>query len=288
MKRASLFVLAALVLCGSLVFGVAPFRGGKAADPKIIKDLSYYDGKDRHKIKHSLDLYLPPSGDKFPVVLFIHGGAWLRGGKDGHLGVYTMLGRVLAREGIGVAVANYRLSPEVKHPEHARDVARAVAWVHGNIAKHGGDPQNLFLSGHSAGGHLVSLVTTDEAYLKEHNLTSKAIRGVVPISGVYYIPDRIFPQVFGPDGENRKKASPATHVRRQLPPFLILYADNDLPGCDKDPSEKFCRALQELDVNARTLEIASSDHYRIILSAAMADTRVSNAIRDFVRDHAKN
>jgi acetyl esterase/lipase len=255
----------------------------KTYEVKAVKDLVYFDGEGQHKIKHKLDLYLPSGLKDFPVMLFVHGGAWRSGDKDFAFGIYGSLAKVYARQGIGVAVTNYRLSPEVKHPEHIKDVARAFAWLHKNVAKHGGKADQLFVCGHSAGGHLVALLTTDATYLKEHKLTTKDIKGVIPISGVYTIPEKIFPQVFGTDSQVRKKASPITHARKEVPPFLILYADRDLPGCGKAPSELFCKALKDKGALAKTLEVKSSDHYRIIVSAASTGSTVSNAILDFIR-----
>jgi acetyl esterase/lipase len=254
---------------------------------KTVKDVVYYDGAGQDKVKHKLDLYLPSGLKDFPVMLFVHGGAWLHGDKDFGFGFYGSLAKVYAKQGVGVAVTNYRLSPGVKHPEHAKDVARAFAWLHKNAGKHGGDARKLFLCGHSAGGHLVALLTADESYLKEHKLTAKAIKGVIPISGVYTVPEKLFPQVFGTDKELRKKASPITHARKDLPPFLILYADKDFPGCGNVPSEKFCKALKDKGTTARTMEVKGSDHYRIIISAATSGSVVSNALLDFIRTRTR-
>src|SRR5262249_32979718 len=142
----------------------------------------------------------------------------------------------------------------------------------------------IFVCGHSAGGHLVSLLTTDETYLKEHGLTTKAIRGTIPISGVYNIPDRFMPRVFGDAG---KKASPLGHVRADLPPFFILYADRDMGLCGKEPSEAFCKALLGKKIEARTLEVKKSSHVKIIISAASADNEVFAAILKFIRAHSR-
>jgi acetyl esterase/lipase len=267
---------AVLVLAGL----AAPSRAEpKTWTVKAIKDVAYYDGPDQDRVKHKLDLYLPDGARDFSVLFFVHGGAWVHGDKN-FLGVYARLARNYARQGIGVVVTNYRLSPAVKHPEHIKDVARAFAWTHKNIARHGGKPDRLFVCGHSAGAHLVSLLSTDETYLKAHGLSTKAIRGVIPISGVYSIPDRFLPHVFGTEG---RKASPLTHVKKGLPPFLILYADKDLIGCDKGPSEAFRKALVSKKTKARTLEIKDSNHFKIILSAGTADSEVATAIVEFIR-----
>ncbi len=251
---------------------------------KTVKDVGYYEGADQHKVKHKLDLYLPEGLNDFPVLFFVHGGAWVHGDKDFLFGVYSRLARNYARQGIGVVVTNYRLSPDVQHPEHIKDVARAFAWTYKHIAKYGGKAERIFACGHSAGGHLVSLLATDKSYLEALGLTTAAIRGVIPISGVYSIPEKFLPKVFGTSG---KKASPLAHVRKELPPFLILYADRDLIGCDKAPSEAFCKALRGKKVAAQTLEVKDSNHFKIILSATRADTVVTKALVQFVRTHSE-
>jgi acetyl esterase/lipase len=272
---------------GSTLFAAAPpsQAKGDAANKKTvktIKDVYYYTGDDQDKIKHRLDLYLPTKVKDFPVVLFVHGGAWLHGDKT-FMGFYPILGRTLAKHGIGCVVTNYRLSPKIKHPEHVKDVARAFAWVYKNIGRYGGKADQVFLCGHSAGGHLVSLLATDETYLKAVGLTTKAIRGVLPISGVYILPDGFLRIVFGNKPNVYKDASPIEHVKKGLPPFLIFYADKDLRGCDKSPSEKFCKTLKDKGNDASTVEVKDSNHYKIIMSAAFPDHTVSKAIIGFVQ-----
>jgi acetyl esterase/lipase len=251
---------------------------------KTIKDLDYYDGPDKDKAKHKLDLYLPEGGKDFPVLLFVHGGAWMFGDRGDFFGLlYGGLAKVYAKQGIGVAVISYRLSPGVTHPEHIKDVARAFAWTHKNIGKYGGKADRIVVAGHSAGAHLVSLLATDSRYLADHKLTTKAIRAVIPISGVYSVPNGFLKKIFGSEEGAQKKASPLTYVKKGLPPFLILFADRDLPGCSKKPSEAFCKALVASGTNARTLEIKESNHYNILFDAGRTGTKVSTAIVEFIR-----
>jgi acetyl esterase/lipase len=251
-----------------------------------VKDVEYYKGEDAHKTKHKLDLYLPKGQKDFPVLFFVHGGAWRTGDKN-TFGIYSSLGKFYARRGIGVVVTNYRLSPAVQHPEHIKDVARAFAWTYKNIAKHGGRPDQIFICGHSAGGHLVSLLVTNTSYLEAEGVKANVIHGVIPISGVYRIPGRGMENVFGKDEKMHKDASPIEHVRDGLPPFLILYADKDLGPCGRVPSEAFCRALKGKDCKAQTREIKESDHIRIIMSTAKANDPVSSAILEFIQANTK-
>ncbi len=288
-----------LVLCVVLVGLAAGCGRGRAADRPASStpektyegesrlDLPYYDGPDADPVRHRLDLYLPKGHKDFPVVLFVHGGAWTIGAKSGGpFDAHAALGRMFARHGIGAAVTNYRLSPKVMHPEHVKDVARAFAWVHKHVAEYGGRPDQLFVCGHSAGGHLVSLLATDESYLKAEGLSGKDIKGVMPVSGVYVVAaDGLFTEVFGKDPAARKQAWPLTHVRAGCPPFLIVYADHDFPFIDLG-SEVFCKALRDKKVPAETLKLAKRNHLDIIGNASHDDDPLAVALRGFIRKHA--
>ncbi len=182
-----------------ILLGVPWVKAAAPARPVIgptayreVLDVRYAPGAGA---RHTLDVFVPqPGGRKRPVVLFVHGGTWMVGDKN-HFGVYRGVGRFLASNGVVAVVPNYRLSPRVKHPEHVKDVARAFAWCRRNAARYGGDPDCIFLAGHSAGGHLVALLATDESYLKDPSLglddgARKAIKGVIGLSGVYRVPGR--------------------------------------------------------------------------------------------------
>src|SRR5207253_2153822 len=108
-------------------------------------------GKDPRQV---LDVFQPEGATGCPVVLFVHGGAWIFGDKD-LFGMYRGVGQYLARHGVTAVLMNYRLSPVVQHPEHIKDVARAFAWTRRHIKDYGGNPDAIFLAGHSAGAHLV-------------------------------------------------------------------------------------------------------------------------------------
>jgi dipeptidyl aminopeptidase/acylaminoacyl peptidase len=244
------------------------------------KNLAYYDGKDADPVKHKLDLYLPKGHKGFPVVFFVHGGGWMSGDKA----IYGKLADVLCANGIGVVVTNYRLTPKVQHPGHIQDVAKAFAWTCRNIDKYGGRADEVFVMGHSAGGHLTALLATDESYLKAENLSMGSIRGAIPISGVYRIGGKGFTRIFGDDPEGLKKASPITHVNGNHPPFLILYADKDFKTCDV-MSQAMFHALEKHKVESALLEIKDRDHISIIRGIANEDDPATQAILKFVAKH---
>jgi len=228
-------------------------------DVRAIRDMDYCDGKDADRHKHRLDLYLPRRAEKFPVVFFIHGGAWTTGDRK----LYGPLGRAIARHGIGAVVISYRLSPGVQHPEHIRDVAAAFAWTHRHISEYGGSPDQIFVAGQSAGGHLAALLGTDVTYLQEHGLSLKDVRGVIPISGIYRFPPGRYRMLLGPGRNAAANASPITHVSGDEPPFLILYADSDLPPC-KPMSHDLHQALKNKQVAAECEAVEDRNHLTII------------------------
>ena len=101
-----------------------------AYEVEVMRNIAYRDDKDADPTRHKLDIFLPKGQSEFPVFFFVHGGGWHSGNKE----MYAPLGQLFARNGIGAVIINYRLAPQAKFPAHVEDVAKAFAWVHGNIA----------------------------------------------------------------------------------------------------------------------------------------------------------
>jgi acetyl esterase/lipase len=261
--------------------GSKPYKIAGDYQVETITDIAYYDGKDADPVRHKLDLYLPRGVKDFPVLMFVHGGYWKSGRKD----EYRPLGELYARNGIGTVIINYRLSPKVKHPAHIQDVARAFAWTHKSIAKYGGDAKNFFVCGHSAGGHLVSLLSTNETYLKAENLALSDIKGTIPLSGVFIImPNLTFDNIFTSDKEVVRSASPIEHVKGNHPPCLMIYADKDFLTLDV-MAEQMCKKLKEAKCEANTLKVADRTHISIITSMVRIEDPANQAILEFLAKH---
>ncbi len=248
-------------------------KSGGTFDVEVVRDITYYDGKDADTNKHKLDLYLPKWQTDFPVLFFVHGGAWTVGSRWEH----GMAGRLFAKNGVGVVLISYRLSPQVQHPGHIQDVARAFAWTHKNIGKYGGRADEIFVSGQSAGGHLAALLATNEEYLKGEQLSLKDIKGVIPISGVYSFRPGELEWVIGKGKDAAESASPLKHVSGKEPPFLIIYAEKEFHRIDKMSKDLFA-ALQKENVQAECVEIKDRNHislmFWLMLSEADPGTQV--------------
>src|SRR5262245_42677267 len=138
------------------------------AEVKVLKDVKYVESSSDPM--HQLDIYIPDGKPSSPVMFWVHGGGLTgddRGSNDN-----APVGLRFAREGYVTVVISYRLSPQVTHPAHIEDVAKAFAWTVRNIAKHGGDPSKIIVAGHSAGAYLIGLLGYDRRYLQRENLTS--------------------------------------------------------------------------------------------------------------------
>jgi acetyl esterase/lipase len=279
-------VLHALVVIALIGVSVGFSQPSLPYSFQVYTDIAYYDGPDAHPLKHRLDLFVPNGLPNAPVLVFVHGGGWSSGDKS----LYGFVGRTFAQQGFVTAVINYRLSPAVQHPAHIEDVARAFAWVYRNISQYGGNPEKIFVMGHSAGGHLVALLALDEKYLQAHGLTLSAIKGAIPISGVYDVtieprgPFNVYQIVFGTDPQQRRDASPIAHVGPNKPPFLIMYAQFDFPGFDAQ-ARQLLSLLREHENEATLVEIPGRDHVTIIATIGGPNDPTTEEILKFLRGH---
>lgn len=250
---------------------------------KMHPHIRYYSGKGAVFHMHRLDVYQPKGIKDAPVILFVHGGGWNTGDKM----LDFKLGHSLARYGFVTVVINYRLSPWFRHPAHVRDVARAFDWVKKNIESYGGNPKDVFLCGHSAGGHLISLLALNPKYLDEVGRSNNEIRGVIPVSGVYRVVEigHLFPQVFDQDQRTLRDASPELHVGESQPSFLIIYADNDLPWLGQQ-AEALAGKLREKGTPVRVLKVGFRMHHLIAWKIGDWDDPATRAILDFIHTYS--
>lgn len=197
---------------------------------KTLTDLTYKSGDKLTSYEQErckLDLYLPEGKKGFPTLVWFHGGGLTAGAKNNKETVAVV--RAYAASGVAVASVNYRLSPKATYPAYVEDAAAAFAWVHSHIAAQGGDPSRLFVGGHSAGGYLTLMIGLDPRYLRAHGLELSAIAGLIPVSGqtmTHYTVRK--ERDIGRFTITADEAAPVFHVRKETPPMLVLYADNDM------------------------------------------------------------
>jgi acetyl esterase/lipase len=254
----------------------------------MIKMNISYKISERFEKKYLLDLYYEDNLQARPVVIYVHGGAWSQGDKA----LFRHLGEALKDMGMVGVIINYRLSPDVIHPAHVEDCASAFAWVYNNIKEYGGNPENIFICGHSAGAHLASLLALDSNYLSKHNLSPLNITGIIALAGVFRLYKKqgeplppffseIFSSAFGDDEKTRLEASPIKHVNKNAPGFLILFGEKENRFM-KGQSIHFFEELMDKGVNAEIRELSGLDHVSIITEIWNKDSVTAEIIENFV------
>jgi acetyl esterase/lipase len=254
----------------------------------------------------TLDIYTKTdSTPNVPVIIYVHGGAWMSGGS----GCSTEVCEIMIKYGYLLVAPTYSLSSNVyhgmtyqliftcllpmlhacaifdipniiialivcvlcvsgvmliyesnktitkTHPCHVNDVLDAIHWVHTNIKAYGGDPSNVFLLGHSSGGHLVTLAS---------HMTTVPIRGVIGLSGVYSpsrLTDPFLRNVYSKIFHNDERAFPIEHVSHTTSPHLLINAATDM-GLEKHTSD-YISKLNTFNIEASSLIISGTNHFSI-------------------------
>ena len=191
---------------------------------KITMDASF--GSDP---KQKLDIYQPEGKSGVPIVVFVHGGGFVGGDKNGNEEIYRNVLLYFARNGMLGINANYRLAPAHPWPAGAQDVGGAVAWIKSNAARHGGDPNRIFLIGHSAGATHVAAYVFDQSL---QPAGGHGVAGVVLLSGDYRLTRENTrapgaKAYFGDDPGQFAPRSPISHVSGSSVPVFIVIAEYD-------------------------------------------------------------
>jgi acetyl esterase/lipase len=211
---------------------------------KRVRNVDYWgDGNYRHKMDILTRRSVIPKGS--PVLVYIHGGAWIMGDKR-QQGIPMI--HELARRGWVCVAINYRLSPRATWPAHIVDCKRAVAWVRQHIAEHGGDPGFIAVSGGSAGGHLSSLLAltpNQPEWQPGFEELDTSVDACLPSYGVYDM--TVDPELSGAYGpglldllerrvmktkqsdnpQQYEEASPDHRVTASAPPMFVMHGVND-------------------------------------------------------------
>lgn len=224
----------ATLLLAPLALLVPTFAADSA--PRLTRDVPYATPAHERQL---LDIYAPASARGLPVVFWLHGGGWAAGSKAD----VQQKPAAFVNRGFVFVAPNYRLLPGVDMGTLTRDVAKALGWVHQNIAAHGGDPQRIFVMGHSAGAQLAALLCTDDRLLRAEGVPFSVLKGCVPVDGdTFDLPAMIAtgelrrtlhgqpePKAghrvkFGTPDQHRD-FSAVSHVapNKGIPPFLIFH-----------------------------------------------------------------
>ncbi|MCX6217004.1 alpha/beta hydrolase [Spirosoma sp.] len=231
-----------------------------AARPsRRIKNIPYVstNASETDAERHLLDVYTPrktTSAGRMPVVMFIHGGSWNSGSKN----LYAFIGRRLAKQGVVAVIINYRLSPAVLVPAMADDCAEAVRWTTQHIAEYGGDPDRIFVMGHSAGAGLAALLATDSRLFTKLGIAKNPVKGAILddpagldmldyLTKLEYPNDEQYLIPYGKDPAVWRSVSPMYFVSDATPPMLLYTGGRTYPSITSS-SQRFLERLKEHNV----------------------------------------
>jgi acetyl esterase/lipase len=254
------------------------------ADAEVVRDLAY--GAHPRQV---VDVYRPAGGSGLPVVLFVHGGAFVRGEKDSTPEIYANVCHYFARHGHVAINVEYRLATDAPYPGGAQDIAASVAWARANAARFGGDPARMFVIGHSAGGTHVASYAFDPALGGDLS----GVRGLILISARLRAdvhPDNPNAQAvrayFGDDASLYDARSPVTHAGSSAVPMQIAVAEFENPWLDVYGAELAHRVGAARGRAPEYLWMPAHNHISIIAHINTEEDVLGAAMRRFVARHA--
>jgi acetyl esterase/lipase len=265
----------------------AAFRPLLKAAPRdgvtVTRNLAY--GEDARQI---LDVYQPIWRAGTPVVVFIHGGAYVRGDKDAYGEMYGNVATWFARQGVLAINATYRLAPAARWPSGADDVRGMVKWAQESAAKFGGDGRRIYLIGHSAGATHVASYVFDKGL---QPADGPGVAGAVLISGRYrldYDPadpnGRNMQAYFGADAATYPARSPISHIRdgARVPVFTVV-TEYDNPGLDVTGAELFAALCARDGACPRFRRLEKHNHLSEVFAFNTVDDALGREILEFMR-----
>lgn len=248
---------------------------------ELAKDLQGHEAQYGEDPYQSIVVF-PAEKPSGKVLLYFHGGGWTNGYKEW----MAFMAPALNKLGITFASAGYRLAPQHPFPAGLDDCAAALAWLAGNVAQFGGDPGQIFVGGHSAGGHYASLLSVNES--KRANPEQAAlIRGCAPVSGVYYFGDdsgmAVRPRFLGaPELGNDAFASPILQLDDRACPFLVSYGENDFPHLIRQAKDMVAK-LEQKGLRVQTLVLPGCNHFTASYAAGEVDGIWPNTLNDWMQ-----
>jgi len=228
----------------------------------IENNIAYYDAAalaradDYQKQQSKLDVYYPKGAKAFTTVVWFHGGS-LTGG--------SRYFPNLKDQGIALVAASYRLAPKAQAPAYLEDSAAAVSWVLKNIGRYGGDPKKVFISGHSAGAYLATMIAMDPKWLDAHRLSNKSLAGVIAVSGQMTTHFTVKKQR-GDTGPDLRpivdEYAPLYHAANEFPPICLIVGGRDIEFKSRvEENELMAVTLRNLGhKNVEFYEMAGLDH----------------------------
>lgn len=250
---------------------------------EVTRDLAY----GPHE-RHRLDLFARPGTADAPVLVYLHGGGFVRGDKSsgGAQPFYENVGDFAARNGmIGVTIT-YRLAPDHPWPAGPEDLATLIGWLRANIAQHGGDPARIFLSGSSAGAVHVASYVAQERF---HTVPGSGVAGAILLSCVYDVAtahaNPFHKAYYGEDSAAYSAASSLEGLIATEVPLLMTVSEQDIDDFQKQAADLVARWKAARGDYAPMLYLTGHNHLSPALSLGTSETALGQEILDFIAAH---
>ncbi|MBU3005282.1 alpha/beta hydrolase fold domain-containing protein [Paraglaciecola arctica] len=267
------------VCCCTALFIVEDVLAAKPIQAK--QNIDYVPSVDYSDNRDKLDVYLPKVRDNNPVLVHFHGGGLTFGSKEKGSKAFA---ETFAQLGLCVVAPNYRLAPEHLFPAQMLDAVKAIKWAVQHMQSYGCDTSNIVISGHSAGAYLAALLAVDEQWLSKLANLRGNIQGVVAISPLLELSNlnkTHLEQVWGTDKHIYRSASVTSHIEQNKLPMLLMYADNDHPGMDKE-IQQFAQAMFINHNHVQVIEAMNRDHKSIINQLLKKDDVVKSSVMGWI------
>ena len=243
-----------------LLFVVNAIIANAQQQYKTDKNSHYYDENSNNQDAYinsqcTLDIYFPENQKDFATIIWFHGGGLTKGEKK--------IPKALMNKGFAVVGVEYRLSPKVSAPSYIEDAAAAVSWVFKNIEKYGGNKKLIFISGHSAGAYLGTIITMDKSYLAKYNIDPMEIAGLISFSGQVITHFTIRKeQGIKSTQPSIDKYAPINFVRAETPPILLITGDREMELLGRYEENAYFLRMMKLNnnKNSRLYELQGFDH----------------------------
>jgi arylformamidase len=266
-RNRGVFLIAAAALSAAL----ASQTSACAPIPNLVDEYTAAYGADEQS--ESVDVYLPDDAHGEPLIVFVHGGAWASGDKS----QYVDLGNAFAQCGVGFAILNYPIAPDVRSADQALEIARAFRWVRDRAGPQTFAVDRMYLMGHSSGAQLVVYVEAGAStLLSQVGLTQGDIAGVIAVDGAGYEPSietrgiglnparlLAYSRAFGNDPAGWKPYDVAQYLTGHEPPTLIVHAEQDYIAPEFESAD-FAAALQQAGDTVTYLQFADRDHFSVL------------------------
>lgn len=247
------------------------------------KDVTYLSKNDT--LERKLNIFIPKKTSKelMPVLIFVHGGNWNSGNKNW----YGFIGRNFAKKGVITIIPSYTLSPNANYDQMTEEIAKAILWTKQNIQKYHGDTTKIFVTGHSAGGHLVALATMNPKY----SILVGTVSGII-LNDAAGFDMKYYLENYPPTQENDylttwtnnptewRNASPIYFLNQQTPPFLIYVGKKTYPSI-KVANDRFLNELKKFQKDVEPIYL-NKKHIPMVLQYFWPWNNRFDEIKDFM------